>query len=423
MRFKIGFILEQLKDWFPKAQAKFKAQAAELESKVSQRNLSPLPQSQITTLSNRIEDLITPLPYRTLIQSKLTEVITQWQKDEDAPNSLVVLGSPLEVLGKIMNETLTEWEQHDLWEIKSLSWSTRRPNPSGIKTRLLEEIGSSQDLNLPQDKHESQPLLTESSEKHQLLLLIPDLSKCFLRCVDGLEGIEYLQDLLLQDRSRFWLIGCNDWAWEYLNVVCQFSAYCEQTISLPAIDDIKLKNWLTPVSETIQFEFSDFQDYLSDNLHMESDSEDNWISASEQSYFKYLAQISLGVSNVAAKLWLNSLGIEHKEENSSQEDTSEAEDNLSTKIVLKWSRLPDLPELTKDDRYLLFSLCLHGEMTLCELALSLGESQNKVQNQIQTLRNSGVIEVRNGFIGINPTHYPRLKRNLANNHFLITGDR
>ena len=423
MRFKIEFILEKLKNWFPKAQAKFKAQAAELESKVSKRNLDPLPESQIASLRNAIEDLITPLPYQTLIQSKLTEAITQWQNEDDAPNSLVVLFSPMDVLDKIMNETLAEWEESDLWLIKSVSWSTRPPLLSRIQTRLLEEIGSCQNINLSHDKGESQPLSTDSSEKHQMLILIPDLSKCFLRCVDGLEGIEYLQNLLLQDRSRFWLIGCNDWAWEYLNVVCQFSAYCEQTISLPAINDIKLKNWLTPVCETIEFEFSNFQDYLSDNLQMENDSENNWISASEQSYFKYLGQISLGVSNVAAKLWLNSLSIKDQEDQSDQEDTCEAEDNPSTKILLEWASLPDLPELTKDDRYLLFSLCLHGQMTLSELALSLGESQNKLQNQIQALSNSGLIELRKGSIGINPAHYPRLKKHLINNHFLIKGER
>ena len=424
MHLKIEFLIKKFRDWLPKAQAKIQAQAAELDSQVNQRNLKPLLQSQIINLSNKIDTLATPSSYRNLIQSKLKEAIAQWQSEKGAPNSLMVLGSPIEPLAKILDESLAEWENDNLWLVKSLSWSSRPPLHSSIKPELLKEIGLPQEHNSVEIKPEKGEILVNSSPERQILILIPDLSWCFLRCVDGLEGIDYLQDLLLEDRSRFWLIGCNNWAWEYLNTICQLDAYFEHTLSLPGLERLELKNWLLPVSETIDFEFGNGSDSDNDNDIINSDEQENWTSSSQKSYFEHLTSISLGLTSVATRLWLNSLGLEKEDDKSDQSENSESEEKSSSpKIILAWPKLPDLPELTKENLYVLFSLCLHGEMTLSELALSLGESENMVQDQIQVLRTSGILERNKKLIRINPIHYPKLRKKLANNHFLIGGNK
>ena len=406
MPLKIGFLIEQFRNWFPEAQAKFKAQAAEIEAKVRQRNLTPLPPSQITTLSNQIDRLAIPDCYLTTVKSKLSEAIAQWQQQQDAPNSLVVLGSPVEPVGKIVNEVLANWHNQDIVSLKSVSWSHRPPNYSSIKSQLSQEIDRVEDV-------------TGDANKHQVMIIIPDLSWCFLRCVDGLDAIEYIQDLLFQDRSRFWLIGCNSWAWKYLNVVCQLGGYLEQTLSLPDLKDIELKEWLTPVAETIPLDFDNDHNSLHDNLNSDTDNQEDWVSSSQQNYFKHLAEISLGSTSVAARLWLLSLGIEKQEDQPDSAEASESENQSSSTVILAKAILPDLPELTKDDHYLLFSLCLHGQMTLSELALSLGERQPKIQNQVQALWRSGILERSQDLLKVNPAHYPQLKKDLSNNHFLI----
>ena len=69
--------------------------------------------------------------------------------------------------------------------------------------------------------------------------------------------------------------------------------------------------------------------------------------------------------------------------------------------------------------YLLYSLLLHSDMTIDALAKSLGDSPQIVNNQVQVLRNAGVIEQRENIIKINPEHYPELRRKLARNNFII----
>ena len=58
------------------------------------------------------------------------------------------------------------------------------------------------------------------------------------------------------------------------------------------------------------------------------------------------------MSHVASRLWLLSLGISKEEDTSTKNEDNE-ENESEEKIIL-----PDLPSLTKDDRYLLFSLSI-----------------------------------------------------------------
>ena len=404
--------MKNLKNWFPQAQAQFKAQAAEWEAQVKQKNLNLLPHSQIIALSKKINNLSTPSCYLNTIKSKLSEAIALWQEEENTANSLVILGSPIEPFAQIFNEVLADWEQKDHLQIKSLSWSNRPPEHSTIKSQLNQEIGFVQEEN--------------PDNAHQIVVIIPDLTWCFLRCVDGLETIEYLQELFFQDRSQFWLIGCNTWAWEYLDIVTNFSHYFPQTLCLLELQDIDLKQWLTPVQQSIEFDFNYNQSQQNDHPELDEEKEDNWESPSQKDYFKHLANISLGLSHVASSLWLLSLGLKEEEDESNDEDDHNDEDQeeeTSDTIFLQKVALPDLPSLTKDDRYLLFSLCLHGQMTLSELAISLGEEQIKVQNQVQTLCNSGVVEHNINQLKINPAYYLQIKRDLTGNNFLIKGDR
>lgn len=410
---KIKFLVEKIKDWLPKAQSQIKAHAAEIEAKIKQENLNPLPQSQIKTLSHEINRLPIPQTYRDAIQSKLTEAIAQWQEQEDAANSLVILGSPVEPLSKILNEALADWEQQHFWTIKILSWSERPSNYVTIKSQLLQEMGWTQ------DNH-------QQSEKSRVLMVIPDLSLCFLRCIDGLDGIEYLQDLLLNNRSQFWLIGCNEWAWQYFNIICQLEAYFDHTFSLPPLEDLELKQWLTPISKMIKFNFLNGKNNQNQGSQLKDDNEENWSSSSEQDYFQKLEVISQGLSSVAAKLWLLSFRIQEEkdeEEKNNDELTSanKSEPEIKENIVLKLPNLNNLPELTKNEFYILFSLGLHGELTLSELALSLGEPKNTVQNQVQVLRQLGLLNFNNNRLRLNPVYYLQLKKDLVNNYFLTEG--
>lgn len=416
MRLKIGILVEKVKTWFPKAQAEIEAHANNLETKLKEpQNVSQLPVQTRQALARKIEALPPPLVHIVAVEYKLKEVLEQWQTQNSFINALVVLGSPIEPLEVVLQQTLASWQGADLLMVKWLSWSTR-PDDTSINTKLQEIIDLCQDIS------------SQDNESHhrQFLIVIPNLSWCFLRCIEGLDSIELIQELIIQHPSIFWLIGCNDWAWQYLNYVCHTSAYFDHVISLPSLKDQDLKAWLSPVSDTLDlvFQHEDSNNNQKAQSEISSDTDDE-MTKEEKRYFEHLTSISRGLSAVAAQYWLNSLRLPSSENDDEPAATESGEEKqpISTVTVVKQSERPNLPTLSKDERYLLFSLGLHDSLTLGDLALSLGEQPYIVQAQVQTLQRHGVIESDQGLLRINPTYYVQIQKDLNENKFLVGENR
>lgn len=410
MPLALGKIVEKIKTWLPKAQAEIEARANELEAKFKEPERSvALDRETFGDLENKIKCLPNPSTYRTAVESDLTEALGRWQREENVINSLVVLSSPVEPIELILKQTLAESKSFELPRIKWLPWWVRPQDNTSICDRLQQAIAlfqenASQDSDRPQERE---------------LVVIPNLSWCFLRCVDGLEGIERLQDLVFQDSSRFWLIGCNYWAWQYLDRVCHVSAYFDRAISLPSLKESELKAWLAPISASLDL------DRGGDRSEEQSETSENWTCKAERQYFERLVEISDGISSVAARLWLHSLYLTEPEEaeESLDGDRAEPRGQMWEAIGQKRPDLPDLPALSQDDRYLLFSLCLHGSMALSDLALSLGEKENKIKSQVQLLRRRRIIELDKGLFRLNPAYYLQLRKDLDDNKFPLGENR
>ncbi|GAB4238784.1 MAG: hypothetical protein Kow00121_65620 [Elainellaceae cyanobacterium] len=411
MPFRLEFLVEQVRLWFPAAQSTIKAQAADLEAKLTSLDLNPLAAEEAARLQQGIDLLLSPQVHRDHIRSHLTEAIDHWCSHDQTANHLVVLGSPVESPATAIQELLNDWHSSEL-PVQFLSWSTRPYGCSTLREKLQGEIGACSLHPIP----DLAQTITDLPFDRHSLVVIPDLSWCFLRCVEGLEGIEYLFDLILEDRSRFWLIGCNHWTWRYFNYVFQVRQRFDQTIALSPLNDVELKQWLVPLFKMAEFQFGNGKSEATEAkplAHQPITPQEVWASNAEERYFDHLADISLGLSQVAAQLWLHSLG--YVEESEPEELPTEE----NKPITLKQATLPDLPTLSKDDRYLLFSLGLHGGMRLADLALSLGDAESLVRTQVQALWRSGVILRQQDLWQLNPYHYPRLRRELNNNQVLV----
>jgi len=317
--------------------------------------------------------------------------------------------------------------------------------------------------------------------------VIPDLCWCFLRSADGLDGLDYLQDLLPCDRTRFWVLGSGMVGWEYLKSTIKFHAYCGKIITTPKLSGEDLQSWLSPVVEQFDVYFPEtglhkrfqnrnhlFEMDVDADKPIEAISEvSQEITASVQSsvrslkkrlepdeskqadnspqeiYFERLADISDGIAEVAVQMFIKSLRycqikpkpetskdkeseseksekkviLKQVSESGSESETKEIEKKKDTekefRLVATTPKLPQLPELSQDDLYLLYSLMLHGDMTIIALSKSLGDSPNVVNNQVQMLRNVGIVEQQASVLKVNPVHYPRLCRELSRNNFII----
>jgi biotin operon repressor len=347
-------------------------------------SLNQLPPEMASQIKMAIQQLPSPLVYQNAVQESLKNAIARWQENPtESPNHLVILGSPVETIELILKDALEELKNQISLPITPLS--IQRPSDcTNLAKKLTDFINQE----------------TSNSFNHQELIVIPKLAECFLRCIGGLGAIEYLRDEVLANKTRFWLIGCNHWAWSYLGYVCQLNVFLEQTFLLPALTSSQLEEWLDsapiPLAKTR---------FIPSPLQAGKEFLEEQAVELEQLYFQKLSDTSLGVSRIANKLWLRSLRY--------QSDKDEGKNLLQTA-----PNLPDLPSLTSSDRYLLYSLLLHERMSLSALALSLGDVESMVQPHVQRLQQLGLILKQQQEFTVNPLHYPKLKVELEQNNFL-----
>ena len=358
------------------------------ETQEPERSLIQLPSDLRKKLVEAVESLPSNPADKEAIASALDEAYELWREDpNNADNSIVILSSPVASVSRILSETIEEWTKQKHTSFKLLPLEARPYSIEVITSKL---------------KHELEP--KEEDEDKTEIVVIPNLSWCFLRSLEGLAGIEYLQSLLCNGSvNRFWIIGGGEVGWQYLSSVCAIEAYCGEIFMLPAIAAERLQSWLEPIVDELNIIF-DKPRIKKQILDGDKDNKTN--------YFERLADISDGVATVAIQAFLQSIYYEEAEE---ANQTEPKQDNL----VAQTPKLPSLPELKSADQYLLYSLLLHGDLTIAALAESLGDLESEVQGRVQLLRRKGIIEQRDKILKINPIYYPRIKQRLAANNFII----
>lgn len=359
------------------------------ETQEPERTLVELPSEIREKLTNQIEDLPIALGDREAIVSELEEAFELWRDNpESTNNSLVVLSSPVTAVSRILTESLADWAEQKQIPVRLLPLKARPEIADTIESKLKHYL--------------EEEFVEEAIGTHQPeIVVLPNLSWCFLRSLEGLAGIEYLQSRLYDGfPDRFWIIGTGQVSWEYLNSVSNIEAYCGDVFTLPALTTEQLQAWFEPITDELQIAFDDPN---IDRRILEGD-KDN-----KTHYFERLADISNGVSIVAVQAFLKSIRYQEADE----------ERGLKQSIIARVPQLPKLPELESAEQYLLYSLLLHGDLTISALAESLGDDKSEVQARVQVLRHQGVIEQRGKVIKINPVHYPNVKRELASNNFVI----
>ena len=378
--------------------------------------LVALPDVLESQISKCLQTLSSPTPYHDAIQTEISSAIETWQQNLDAPNHLVLLGNPVEPIGEILQDSLRQWEEPTVSIISPLSGRKRPRDPWRLQHRVEAAFLPYAQIDQPEDaKDKDHELDINALDHRKNLILVPCLEQCFLRCIGGWESIEYLRDIAIHHRNCFWVMGCNHWAWDFLDFVCQVSAYFSEVKPLPKLDGEMLKDWLDPVVKTI---------IATPEKETASEEEEG----DRPEYWDVLAKKSLGVSSIAKSLWLQSLRIDadilEKTEDLRNLQLLTQADDQEDPINLHEVRpsLPNLPSLSGGDRHLLHSLLIHSQMTRAHLAFSLGQQEGQIQSAVQALLRQGLLVQADGALRVEPTHYLRLKQELSNNNFFVGDD-
>lgn len=373
-----------------------------------------VPRALVNKLNQKIDNLSSPEGYQKAIRDELTQRIADWQNNLDASNSLVILGNPAENIAQIINDSISEWQNPANLKIITPLSLHQRPSPiTNIKKEIKQAFKISADLTVkqPENQQESEEK-EEDLEQRISLIIIPNLDQCFLRAIGGWESIIFLRNIVVDNPHCFWLMGCNHWAWNFLNLVCQIKAYFGEGFALPSLTGEDLNNWLGKniVPTTIEAQFWE-------NLNISTDDSTNLTQEERRkTYWHDLATESHGISNIAISLWLQSLRLPR--EIMENEDINDLDiENLDFRQVKPW--LPNLPCLSNTERYLLHAVLIHGRINRPHLALSLGESESQIEAKIQNLLRLGILQKRLGALVVQPAYYPQVKNELANNNFFV----
>ena len=344
--------------------------------------LPPSLRKKLITASNKLADN----PADTAaIRTSIDEEFERWRKNpQKAENSIVILTSPVMVVSRIIITILENWTEEKQVSVKVLPWNERPADPETIESKLQHYLGQ------PQEKIDKQPEV----------LVIPNLNWCFLRSMDGLDGIDYLQKMLLHDSNRFWIIATGKVTWEYLNSISDLEADCGRVVLLPKLESNSIKEWLNPILSELNITFPDPR--LEAQI-LEGDKD------AETIYFDDLADISHGISVIALQAFLASIKYHCPDEEPGHPGILETQ----------CPELPNLPDLESAHHYLLYFLLLHGDITLSALAHSIGDKESKVRRRMKFLRSEGLVESTGEIYKVNPIYYPRLKQELNNNNFII----
>ncbi|MEO0408743.1 MAG: helix-turn-helix domain-containing protein [Cyanobacteria bacterium P01_A01_bin.135] len=444
-------VVRQLRDWLLEKRPfriKRMGKDADYSSEVGDV-LESLPADLAEQLTTLVDELPSHPGDKAAVKEALSEAIARWQENPSGTNnSLVVIGSPVAAVARILTESLSPWvEDHDL-PLQLLDWVNRPLDTQKIQSRLQDDLAPEEDNGTS-------------------IAIIPDLSWCFLRTAEGLDGIDYLRDGLLSNPYQFWVIGSGQVGFRYLNCVLKLEAHCSQLLLLPRLSGEQLKDWLTPIIEALDVRLD--EDSIQERLQtlgeeqLEASSlstvsvlvEELWASIKSvfrgvkddalkplrpdaspgvewKDYFERLADLSDGVSTVALQLFVKSIYYEEidselqrelldavESTEDSVEDYIDFEPPPPHRIIAKLPKLPRLPQLEQTDLYVLYSLLVHGSLTLTALAETLGEERQLVNDAVQIMRGKGIIEQQQNTVKVNPAHYPRLKRKLASNNFII----
>lgn len=351
---------------------------SQAETPIADSNWQEIPESMMTQLETLMGQLSHPSPDLISIEQEIFSRLKEWETDRKA-NHLVILGLPISDLKSLIAASFSEKSVKGIEVIYPFSNLTWREEPA----KIIQQLKATTEI--------SEPLLFQTSQQPQSkMIIIPSLEQCFLRRIGGWEAIIWLRENIVNTSDYFWLIGCNHWAWVFLDYVCQLSAYLEARMSLPPLSGDDLQQWLQPVTNSLIPEEEEKQSSF---------------------FWNTLASMSGGNSDIAIQLWLRSIQV------SIPQETDEI-----TELKLITPSLPKLPALSADDRYILHSLLLHSRIARSQLALSLGEKEDSLQGKIQILRRQDLIKQEAELLMVNPVYYRQIKQDLTQNNFLIGED-
>ena len=250
-------------------------------------------------------------------------------------------------------------------------------------------------------------------------VVISNLEHWFFRHQEGLSVVRTLVDRLSGSNTRA-LIGCDSWAWAFLQAAIGIEDILGEPRVLAPFDAERLDLLLREFLNLQEFEFrqsgSDEPVFPAPSPSDRENKQQSQVRVPE--LIRKLAARARGNPAVALALWRNSLRTH-------SDDTDKSPTIKSTRSVL-WVEppseltLPQLPMgIDRVHRYLLHSLLIHGGLRWSLLLTLLPFPADELQRRVAELLGANILEVNDETLNVSLAAYSLVRRDLQGAEFII----
>ncbi|EMI22953.1 hypothetical protein RMSM_00120 [Rhodopirellula maiorica SM1] len=255
----------------------------------------------------------------------------------------------------------------------------------------------------------------------QEILVVPQLERWYLRHEDGLHRLRALLEHLTSTRSRV-LIGCDSWAWAFLQHAVGIEDRIGSPLTLSPLDAKRLTHWFRRTLPLDQYEFMHpgnnpvfpTRDDTKQGNGCDKDPQTNETS----DFFTSLSVKSRGNPGVAQAIW-NTLLRTRNAKNDMSPSTSHPEKTSLWVVSPDELATPQLP-LNNDrvHRFIVHAILLHGGLSRRSLATVLPFSPDEIHRRVSELCRAHILVEQNDELQVNLIAYPIVRRELQSEGFL-----
>lgn len=264
--------------------------------------------------------------------------------------------------------------------------------------------------------------LGQVSTDKEVPWLLPQLERCYLRHPGGLTLVRRLFAELLSGRLGRGIIGCDSWAWSYLNYAAR--AHPPNPLVAQALDHERLSRWMRELAAAgtarrLVFRQADNGAYVTRPSQGTAGGEGAPSAMSD--FLKHLATFSLGVPGIAWALWRQALQSRPEDAFSGEPEIDGSPDSQATVWVLPWEKLkrPSIPaDLDSNAILILHSLLLHNGLPSEMLIETLPLSSSRLTQALMLLRDRGLIESGEERWQVTASGYPVVRQFLSREGYL-----
>ncbi|MFE8072322.1 hypothetical protein QQM79_14795 [Marinobacteraceae bacterium S3BR75-40.1] len=237
--------------------------------------------------------------------------------------------------------------------------------------------------------------------------VVPELSRCFLRCPEGLALLSELIPQAMAGQLGPGVLGCQAWGWSFLQAL--FPQLRPPVLTPQALDAAVLARWLGALAADEQGPHSFYQTDTGQPVL-------TWGRQDTSSFLRDLAAHARGNAGVALALWREALRDEPEDQDAAQQ----ARQSARALWVVPWTQLQApvvAPERDRERDFVLHALITHGALSWQGLVRTTGLSLDVLQLTVPTLLRRSVVAQEEDRFRIQVAVYPSVRRHLIDEGF------